>query len=302
MRPITSPARPLVAAPYIITGLEALRDPASRAEQVAPTVKPIADRLDWLPTKDPVALVRIQGAVSLGTGALLLTGKFRRLTTLLAAVQLLPALATEHRYWTEDDPERRASERSHLLKNVALFGALLMVSGTPRDGRTAELRRQLHEAQTRAAAETEALRKQAATETKALRRQARSETRAVRRDAAARAWQARHRARKSSGLSRLLGGAIAAGAGKSSLKRAMPGSGKSSLKSSLSGGSRSSSVKSGLAGARKATAKGGKVASKQAKAASKIASKQAKVATKQARAMSKGAAKRSGDLVKAAHR
>ncbi|MFC6934423.1 hypothetical protein ACFQHO_31480 [Actinomadura yumaensis] len=67
MRPITTLARPFVAAPYIMTGLETLRDPRTRAEQVAPTVKPIADRVDWLP-KDPETLVRIEGALSLGTG------------------------------------------------------------------------------------------------------------------------------------------------------------------------------------------------------------------------------------------
>ncbi|MCP2340107.1 DoxX family membrane protein [Actinomadura rupiterrae] len=281
MRPITTPARPLVAAPYIITGLDALRDPGPRAEQVAPAVKPIADRLDWLPTKDPVALVRIQGALSLGTGALLLTGRFRRFTTLLAAVQLVPALATEHRYWTEDDPERRRSERSHLLKNAALFGALLMVAGSPGRGRTAELRHQLHEAQTRAAVEGKALRKQAATEVKALRRQARSEARAAQRDAALRVWKARQRARKPAGLGRLIQGAVSSGSGKPS-------------------------VKSGLAEAGKATAKRGKAASKQARAASKIASKQArsaskaasKVASRQARAVSK----RGGELVRSGHR
>ena len=86
-------ARPLVAAPYIMTGLDAIRDPRERAEQVGPAVKPVADRIEWMP-KDPETLVRIEGAISLGTGALLLTGRFRRLTTLLLAAQLVPALAT----------------------------------------------------------------------------------------------------------------------------------------------------------------------------------------------------------------
>ncbi|MBX6768101.1 MAG: DoxX family membrane protein, partial [Actinomadura rubrobrunea] len=174
MRPITTLARPFVAAPYIITGLETLRDPAPRAEQVAPAVKPIADRFDWLPTKDPEALVRFQGALSLGTGVLLLTGRFRRLTTFLLAAQLVPSLLTEHRYWTEDDPERRASERSHLLKNVGLFGALLMVAAQPRRSpRPAEVRRQAREARIQAAAEARALRKQSAAEIRRARREAR---------------------------------------------------------------------------------------------------------------------------------
>ncbi|MGI5167697.1 DoxX family membrane protein [Spirillospora sp. CA-253888] len=188
MRPFTTLARPFVAAPYIMTGLETLRDPRQRAEQVAPTVKPIADRLDWLPTKDPESLVRIQGAVSLGTGVLLLTGRFRRLTTLLMAAQIVPTLATEHRYWTEDDPERRASERSHLLKNASLFGALVMVATEPRKSpRTAELRRQLREAQIRAGAESKALRREAAAELKNARREAARQVQAARQESGKRA-------------------------------------------------------------------------------------------------------------------
>ncbi|MFD0683037.1 DoxX family membrane protein [Actinomadura fibrosa] len=172
MRPITTLARPFVAAPYIMSGLDSLRNPRERAERVGPTVKPIADRVDWLP-KDPETLVRIQGAVSLGTGTLLLTGRFRRLTTLLLAAQLVPALATEHRYWTEDDPERRASERSHLLKNAGLFGALLMAASEPRrQPRLAELRRQVHDAQVKGGAEAKILRREAAATLKEARREA----------------------------------------------------------------------------------------------------------------------------------
>jgi uncharacterized membrane protein YphA (DoxX/SURF4 family) len=177
MRPITTLARPFVAAPYIITGIETLRDPRPRAEQVAPTLKPVADRLDWLPTKDPVALVRFEGALSLGTGALLLTGKFRRLTTFLLAAQLVPSLATEHRYWTEDDPERRTNERSHLLKNASLFGTLLMLATEPRHNSGA-LRRKAHDA----ALETKLIRREAAAELKNARREAKRQIKDARRE------------------------------------------------------------------------------------------------------------------------
>ncbi|WP_205718656.1 DoxX family membrane protein [Actinomadura sp. WMMA1423] len=180
MRPFTTMARPFVAAPYIMTGMEALRNPRERAERVGPAVKPVADRIDWLP-KDPETLVRMQGALSVGTGALLLTGKFRRLTTLLLAAQLVPALATEHRYWTEDDPERRANERSHLLKNAGMFGALLMVATEPRRApRTAELRRIARETKIRSGAETKAMRREAAATLREARREAAKQVRVAR--------------------------------------------------------------------------------------------------------------------------
>lgn len=163
-----------------MTGLDAIRDPRERAEQVGPAVKPVADRIDWMP-KDPETLVRIEGALSLGTGALLLTGRFRRLTTLLLAAQLIPTLATEHRYWSENDPERRASERSHLLKNAALFGALLMSATEPRrPPRTAELRRAMHDAQVKSGAEAKAMRREAAATLREARREAARQVRVAR--------------------------------------------------------------------------------------------------------------------------
>ncbi|OLT18227.1 hypothetical protein BJF79_17335 [Actinomadura sp. CNU-125] len=158
MRPFTTLARPFVAAPFIMTGLDAMRDPRERAERVAPVAKPVTDRLEWLP-KDPETLVRMQGALSAGTGALLLTGRFHRLTSLLLAAQVVPALATEHHFWKWDDPAPRENERAHLLKNAALFGALLMVAAEPRRApRLAEVRRAARETQIKRGAEARALR------------------------------------------------------------------------------------------------------------------------------------------------
>ncbi|TDD92188.1 DoxX family membrane protein [Actinomadura darangshiensis] len=206
MRPFTTLARPFVAAPFIMSGLDAVRDPRERAERVGPAVKPVADRIDWLP-KDPETLVRMQGALSLGTGALLLTGRFRRLTTLLLAAQMIPALATEHRFWTENEPERRADERSHLLKNAGLFGALLMVATEPRRSpRTAELRRAARETQIKGGAEAKAMRREAAATLRDARREAARQVRV------ARAEGGRKAAKKAARLSRSANAAKSAGA------------------------------------------------------------------------------------------
>lgn len=196
MRSIRTLARPLVAAPFVISGLETLRDPGPRAEQVAPTIKPIVDRLDWLPTKEPEALVRLQGALSLGTGAMLATGKYKRLTTVLLAGQMIPALLTEHRYWTEDDPERRESERSHLLKNAGLFGALLLVATEPqRHPRAAALRQQMRDARIMASMEVRQLRRSSMAEIKHTRREAARQVRQARKEAARRAAEQARRVR-----------------------------------------------------------------------------------------------------------
>jgi hypothetical protein len=44
---------------------------------------------------------------------------------------MVPALLTEHRFWSEDDADRRAVERSQMLKNAGLFGALLYAGAAP---------------------------------------------------------------------------------------------------------------------------------------------------------------------------
>src|SRR5258708_35320772 len=113
MRPFSALARPFVAAPFVVTGIENLRNPGPRAHQVAPVIKPIVDHLEWLPTKDPETLVRLQGALSLGAGPLLALGKFKRLTTLLLAAHVVPRLSTELPAWTEDDPDHPPPRPSH---------------------------------------------------------------------------------------------------------------------------------------------------------------------------------------------
>jgi uncharacterized membrane protein YphA (DoxX/SURF4 family) len=180
-----------VAAPFVVTGIEHLRNPGPRAEQVAPIMKPLVDRMDWLPTKDPESLVRIQGALSLGAGALLALGRFRRLSTLVLATQMLPVLLTEDHYWTEDDPERRADQRSQLLRSAGLFGALLLVATEPRRHPRAEaLRRQAHDSRVKAGSEARHLRKRAAAELKHTRKEAALQVREARREAAGKARKA----------------------------------------------------------------------------------------------------------------
>jgi uncharacterized membrane protein YphA (DoxX/SURF4 family) len=172
-------ARPLVAAPFVVTGLETFRNPGPRAEKLAPVLKPLADRLSWLPSKDPETLVRIQGALSLGAGTLMALGRFQRLTTLLLAAEMVPALLTEHRFWEEDDPARRATECALMLKNAGLFGALLMAGAAPGEHRPVKAARAgLHEARLQAAlARSEAGRRAERARRKATKRVAKTQRR-----------------------------------------------------------------------------------------------------------------------------
>jgi uncharacterized membrane protein YphA (DoxX/SURF4 family) len=181
MQIIRTIARPLVAAPFMVTGLETLRNPAPHADRVAPVLKPLADRVSWLPSKDPETLVRIQGAVGLGAGALFALGRFQRLTTLMLAAEMVPALLTEHRFWKEDDPDRRAVQQAMMLKNAGLFGALLYAGAAPCQHRPVKAAKAgLHEARMQAAiAKAEAGRKAERARRKAAKRAARTQRRAA---------------------------------------------------------------------------------------------------------------------------
>ena len=277
MRPFTTLARPFAAAPYIMAGLEAIRDPRERAERVGPAVKPVADRIEWLP-KDPETLVRMEGALSLGTGALLLTGRFRRLTTLLLAAQLVPALATEHRFWSEDDPQRRASERSHLLKNAGMFGALLMVAAEPRrPPRTAELRRAAKETQIRSGAEAKAMRREAAAALRDARREAARQVRIARAEGGRKAAKQSAKAAKAA-------------------KSAKPGA---AFKAGKAGGA----VRAGKSGVRKAGKAGGALKLGRAAPSSRAAragqTVRAGTATQAAKAVKAGRTVKAGTAVQA---
>jgi hypothetical protein len=61
-------------------------------------------------------------------GAALATGKGRRLGALLLAGSLIPSTIAKHPFWTVQDPEARAQDRSHFLKNVSLLGGVLLAA------------------------------------------------------------------------------------------------------------------------------------------------------------------------------
>src|SRR5437763_214856 len=119
-------ARPMIAGMFIVGGLDAFQHPdtkAAKAEKVAP---PVARTLG-LP-EDTTTLVRANGAVQVGAGALLAVGRFPRLASLILAGSLVPTTLAGHRFWEETDKQARTMQRTHFLKNVAMLGGLLLAA------------------------------------------------------------------------------------------------------------------------------------------------------------------------------
>ena len=120
-------ARPMLASIFISGGLDALRNPAPKvpaAEDVAP---PIASRLPYLP-EDPETLVRLNGAAQLTAGTMLALGRFPRLSSTVLAASIVPTTAAGHRFWEEDEPQKKSQQRIHFLKNLGLLGGLILAA------------------------------------------------------------------------------------------------------------------------------------------------------------------------------
>lgn len=125
-------ARPLLAAPFVVLGVDALREPGGRVEIARPVVETLAEQAEKvLPVsvpKDAEQWVRINAGVMVGAGALLGIGKLPRLSALALAGSLVPTTAAGHRFWEHEDHATRKQQQIHFFKNVGLLGALLIAA------------------------------------------------------------------------------------------------------------------------------------------------------------------------------
>jgi uncharacterized membrane protein YphA (DoxX/SURF4 family) len=120
-------ARPLLSSIFIVGGLDAIRSPEAKVKAAEPVALPIAERIPGLP-RDTETLVKVNGAVMVGAGALLAVGRFRRLAALALIGSILPTTYAGHRFWEEADEGSKAQQRIHFLKNLGLLGGLILAA------------------------------------------------------------------------------------------------------------------------------------------------------------------------------
>lgn len=124
--------RPMLASMFFVGGLDAVRNPQSKAASAQPVtdrVAPLIQRaVPQFPT-DPATLVRLNGVAQLLGAVGLATGKAPRISSLVLAASLVPTTAAGHRFWEESDPGTRKQQRIHFFKNVSMLGGLLIASG-----------------------------------------------------------------------------------------------------------------------------------------------------------------------------
>ncbi len=75
--------------------------------------------------QDPELLVRLNAAVQISGGVLLLT-RLHRPAALMLIASMLPTTYAGHRFWATDDPQEFSRQLTQFCKNVGLVGGLLL--------------------------------------------------------------------------------------------------------------------------------------------------------------------------------
>jgi putative oxidoreductase len=119
-------ARPMLAAMFVVGGLDQLKHPSTKADTARPLVEKLAPAIG-LPD-DTELLVRANGAAMVGAGALLALGRLPRLASTVLAATLVPTTVAAHSFWNEQDPKVRAQQKVKFFKNVSLLGGLLIAA------------------------------------------------------------------------------------------------------------------------------------------------------------------------------
>ncbi|MDP9398455.1 MAG: DoxX family protein [Actinomycetota bacterium] len=120
-------ARPMLAGIFITGGLNNIKNPGYGVAAAQKAGQPLAERVPYLPT-DPEQLVKINGYVHVGAGALLALGKLPRLSALALAGALVPTTLGAHSFWEETDPGAKTMQQIQFLKNLSILGGLLLAA------------------------------------------------------------------------------------------------------------------------------------------------------------------------------
>jgi putative oxidoreductase len=117
----------MLASIFVLQGYDTMLHPERVAPRAEPVVAPLAERVPGIPAR-PEDAVRLNGAVQFTAGSLLALGIVPRLSALAIAATLVPTTVAGHRFWKVEDEKERAQQRIHFLKNLAIFGGLLIAA------------------------------------------------------------------------------------------------------------------------------------------------------------------------------
>ena len=124
-------ARPMLATTFIARGVDAVRSPKPAADAARSTLEGLSKLPDPVGAKVPTnaeTVARVNGAVQIGAGLLLATGKLPRFASAALALSVVPGSLGGHAFWNESDPERKSAERRAFLADISLIGGLIIAS------------------------------------------------------------------------------------------------------------------------------------------------------------------------------
>jgi putative oxidoreductase len=127
MQVLRALARPMLASIFVVQGYDTFRQPERVAPIAEPVVRTLAEQMPAVPAKTEQA-VRINGAVQMVAGSLLALGRWPRLSALAIAATLVPTTIAGHRFWEAEDDTTATKQRIHFLKNLTMFGGLLIAA------------------------------------------------------------------------------------------------------------------------------------------------------------------------------
>lgn len=119
----------LIAPMFIRGGWDATLNPESKVKVAEPLTNLLSSKLSFVPD-DPTVLIRVNGAVQVGAGALLAMGPLRRLAALVLAGSVIPSTYAGRSFWKEVDEDKKSEQQIHFLKNAAMLGGLASVRRT----------------------------------------------------------------------------------------------------------------------------------------------------------------------------
>lgn len=113
-------ARPLLGAAFIASGVDAVRSPSSAAHVADPI-------LESAPVESET-VVRVAGALQIGAGVALATGRAPRIASTVLIGTVIPSTVFASDFWNETDPAQRRVKQSAFVKNLGLLGGAMIAS------------------------------------------------------------------------------------------------------------------------------------------------------------------------------
>jgi uncharacterized membrane protein YphA (DoxX/SURF4 family) len=121
----------MLATTFIARGVDAVRSPKPAADAARPTLESLSKLPGPVGANVPTnaeTVARVNGAVQIGAGLLLATGKLPRFASAALALSVVPGSLGGHAFWNETDGERKTAERRAFLADVSLIGGLIIAS------------------------------------------------------------------------------------------------------------------------------------------------------------------------------